>query len=154
MADSMTGIVELIQDIASQINLLSLNATIESARAGEAGKGFAVVASEVKNLANQVGQAIQQISQDIEGMQTVSSEVVESLHGIRSTFKAVKDRITDVAGAVEEQSAATGELANNMQVASSAVEDITSNLVSLAEAIDGATGFAQQGIDMYRALQR
>ncbi|MET0222293.1 MAG: PAS domain-containing methyl-accepting chemotaxis protein, partial [Tardiphaga sp.] len=64
-AQAMGGIVELIGNITSQINLLALNATIESARAGEAGRGFAVVASEVKNLANQAKQATDKITSEI-----------------------------------------------------------------------------------------
>ena len=61
----ISGVLQLIQNIAGQINLLALNATIESARAGDAGKGFAVVASEVKNLANQTTQATEEIAKQI-----------------------------------------------------------------------------------------
>lgn len=66
----------MISTITGQINLLALNATIESARAGEAGSGFAVVANEVKNLAGQAKSATAQISRVIDGMRSISGEVV------------------------------------------------------------------------------
>ncbi|NDG05163.1 MAG: hypothetical protein EB121_07455 [Alphaproteobacteria bacterium] len=72
-------IIEVITGIAGQINLLALNATIESARAGEAGKGFAVVASEVKNLANQVGKATDEITHQINEMQGATKTSVDSV---------------------------------------------------------------------------
>jgi methyl-accepting chemotaxis protein len=75
-AQAMGGIVEMISEITGQINLLALNATIESARAGEAGRGFAVVANEVKNLASQAKNATEQITNEINSMRGVSSEVV------------------------------------------------------------------------------
>lgn len=64
-ANAMDKVAQLIRTIASQISLMSLNATIESARAGEHGKDFAVVANEVKVLASQTTAATQQVTQEI-----------------------------------------------------------------------------------------
>ena len=122
-AQSMVGIVEVINDIASQINLLALNATIESARAGEAGKGFAVVANEVKNLANQAKSATENISKEIDGMRSVSDEVVSSLSVIKTSIENVREYVTSTAAAVEEQSAATNEISVSTQKAAAAISD-------------------------------
>lgn len=152
-AMAMNSIVEVINEIAAQINLLALNATIESARAGEAGKGFAVVASEVKSLANQVGKATTQISDEINGMQAISNDVVERLSGIRSAVAAVETSVTSVAGAVEEQSATTQEITSSMQTASTAVDEINNSLGSLSDAIMQANEYAQEGTELYRSLR-
>ncbi|WP_417812859.1 methyl-accepting chemotaxis protein [Thalassospira alkalitolerans] len=125
---AMGGIVEVIQNIASQINLLALNATIESARAGEAGKGFAVVANEVKNLANQAARATEEISGQIDGIQTISTEVVGVLGNIRSDVELVLDNVTTISSAVEEQSAVTNEVSGNMQSMATAVESFSGTL--------------------------
>ncbi len=82
----MGGIVDHINNIAGQINLPALNATIESARAGEAGKGFAVVATEVKSPANQAKNATDQISKEIKGMQSISLDVADSLSKIKTSI--------------------------------------------------------------------
>ncbi|WP_017435383.1 methyl-accepting chemotaxis protein [Saccharococcus caldoxylosilyticus] len=63
--EHINEIIKIIQDISSQIHLLSLNASIEAARAGEAGKGFSVVAQEVQKLANQTDESIKTISEAI-----------------------------------------------------------------------------------------
>ena len=138
-ARSMTGIVGLIQDIASQINLLSLNATIEAARAGEAGKGFAVVAQEVKSLAHQAAEATDQITREIAGMQEISGEVVGALGQIRNGVEAVREYVGTTAGAVEEQSAVSREMSANMQSASGAVSEISSGINKITEAVSQAT---------------
>lgn len=138
-AKSMTGIVGLIQDIASQINLLSLNATIEAARAGEAGKGFAVVAQEVKSLAHQAAEATEQITREIDNMQSISGNVVGALGGIKSVVEEVREYVNTTASAVEEQSAVAREMSSNMQSASSAVNEISSGISRISSAVSQAT---------------
>ena len=115
MSKAMVGIVSLIRNIAGQINLLALNATIGSARAGEAGKGFAVVTSEVKSLARQAGDATNQIAQEIDGLQQISSEVVMALGTIGRSVSAVQEYVTGTASAIEEQSIVTQEMSSAMQ---------------------------------------
>ncbi len=149
--DEMSGIVVLIQNIASQINLLALNATIESARAGEAGKGFAVVASEVKNLANQVAAATNQISDEIVNVQSVSNNVVDGLARIMASITPVQTSVTEVASAVEQQGAATQQIASNMQATTTAVNDIDFSLSEIAKAVEGANEQAVEGIRLYRS---
>lgn len=116
-ATAMGGIVELIANITSQINLLALNATIESARAGEAGRGFAVVASEVKNLASQAKHATEKITAEINGLNGISGDVTESLVAIKAAIAEVNEYVNSTAAAVEEQSAVTSDMSVNMQMA-------------------------------------
>jgi methyl-accepting chemotaxis protein len=131
---SMTSIISLIQDIAGQINLLALNATIESARAGEAGKGFAVVASEVKSLAGQTAKATEQIAREIEGVQAISRETVESLDTIQSSIDHVREFVTNVAGAIEEQSAVMRDISSNMQIAAMGVDSVNKSVNEIVQA--------------------
>jgi methyl-accepting chemotaxis protein len=139
---SMGDIVGLIRGIASQINLLALNATIESARAGDAGKGFAVVAGEVKNLARQAANATNQITTEIEKMQSVSDEVVVALDQINASIAQVQTYVSGTAGAVEEQSAVTQNMSADMQAAAGSVAAINDNIV----AISGAVGQVGQAV--------
>jgi methyl-accepting chemotaxis protein len=135
---AMSGIVDLIKNIAGQINLLALNATIESARAGEAGKGFAVVANEVKNLAGQASRATEQISSEIEALQTASNDVVGALSNIKKSIIQVREFVVSTAGAVEEQSAVTREMSSNMQSAADAVASIGRSLGDIADSTNAA----------------
>jgi len=127
-AQRIGDVVKLISDIAGQTNLLALNATIEAARAGEAGKGFAVVASEVKNLANQTAKATEEIVAQITAIQSETKGAVAAIQHIGATIGNINEISTAIASAVEEQGAATREIARNVQEASAGTSEVSSNI--------------------------
>ena len=127
-ADRIGQVVKLINDIASQTNLLALNATIEAARAGDAGKGFAVVASEVKNLASQTGRATEEIGSQIAAVQEETANAVAAIKSIASVIARVEEISTSIASAVEQQGAATQDIAFNMQRAANGTHQVSANI--------------------------
>ncbi|KZD06403.1 hypothetical protein AUP43_10795 [Oceanibaculum pacificum] len=135
-AQQVGEVVQLIRGIAEQTNLLALNATIEAARAGEAGKGFAVVASEVKNLANQTGKATEDVSGQIEVMQSTTEEAVRAISDIAQVISEINEIATVIASAVEEQNAATQEIARNVQQAASGTQEVSTNIVGVSTAAE------------------
>ena len=127
------SVISVISAIAEQTNLLALNATIEAARAGEAGKGFAVVANEVKELAKQTASATSDITKTIETVQNGTKQAVKSMAGILERVNNVNDHINTIASAVEEQTAILAEVSNNIQGASTAVEELDGMAGQLAK---------------------
>jgi len=132
-AQKIGEVVRLIQDIASQTNLLALNATIEAARAGDAGKGFAVVANEVKTLASQTAKATEEITGQVQAVQSSTQEAVQAIAGIGNTISRIHEISATIAAAVEEQGAATNEIARNVALASAGTSEVSNNIVSVHE---------------------
>lgn len=140
-AEKIGHVIELINDIAEQINLLALNATIEAARAGDAGKGFAVVATEVKNLAEQTANATQEISSLINDIQSKTGNAVDSIKEIIHTIGQISQITKNIADAIEEQSAATREIARNIQEAASHTETVKNNVVEAVNSYSSVEGY-------------
>lgn len=124
-SSKIENIVKTIEDIASQTNLLSLNAAIEAARAGEAGKGFAVVAEEVKNLAEESAAATRDI---VELIQNSIHAAEEGNRVVEETSGALEKIVTStetVSAIVEEISAAGKVQQEYIEQISNAVEQIS-----------------------------
>jgi methyl-accepting chemotaxis protein len=134
-AEEIGRVVEMIGDIAAQTNLLALNATIEAARAGEAGKGFAVVAGEVKNLASQSARSAEDITKRVGTIQQVTRDTVGMIDEVSRAIAEMDQVTTGISVAVEEQTAATSEIARNVNVTAERASDVNQLMESVASSV-------------------
>lgn len=150
-------IVSLINDIADQTNILSLNAAIQASMAGDAGKGFAVVADEVQRLAERSGAAAKQISALVKTIQSDTNEAVTSMEQtttevvqgtrlaedagvalgeIEGVSKSLAEIIENISEAARQQAASAGKMSNTM----SSIQEITSQTTEGTRATATAVG--------------
>ena len=119
------NIISEIEDIASQTNLLSLNAAIEAARAGEAGKGFAVVAEQIRSLSEQSAKAAVDTRQLIESAIAVSNEGNEAAERVSTSIEKVINGMKEVADSSQKLSEIAEEQAKAMEQAEAGINQIS-----------------------------
>ncbi|MDY6972285.1 MAG: methyl-accepting chemotaxis protein [Thermodesulfobacteriota bacterium] len=148
-AKEIGEVTALIKRIAEQTNLLALNATIEAASAGDAGKGFAVVANEIKELANQSGQAAEDITRRIEGVQTKTEGAIKVIEDISDIIGNINESSTLITKSVEQQEITVNEISSNVQQANTGANAIAS---SIAEVAKGTNDMAKSAAEAAKGV--
>jgi methyl-accepting chemotaxis protein len=137
-SNNIDEVLKLISDISDQTNMLALNATIEASRAGDAGKGFAVVANEVKTLSAQTAKATEEIRAQVNSLQGRTGFAASQIELISKTISEMDGVVATISSAVEEQSAATREIAFNIEQAATGTTVVSSNIVTVSQAVNEA----------------
>lgn len=147
-------VIALIDSIASQTNLLALNATIEAARARDNGKGFAVVANEVKTLAGQTTKATGEIAEQIVGVRDASARTLRAMGRIRGVIGRIDEVAAGIASAVEQQGAATQEIARNAGEVAQGTDAVRSGISDIVEASETTESLAGEVLSASGEISR
>ncbi len=148
----ISKVVEIIHSIASQIDLLAINAAVEAAHAGESGKGFSVVAGEVKSLAKQTSQATEEISHQIEHIQSVSTKVVEIFKEIKKSIMEVEQYSAFVETAADDQTKSVTRIVGNISAAAVGIHNIANYIKDVMDSANRASDSSQEVLSAAKLL--
>jgi len=149
---SINEAVAVIENIAFQTNILSLNAAVEAATAGEAGKGFAVVAQEVRNLANRSAEAAKTIKNLAQQAANKSDEGMNIAKDMNEGFVIIAEKISETVKMVEDVSVASKEQMSGIEQINDAVTQLdqmtqaNAQVASQADSIANQTAFMAEGL--------
>ncbi|MDI9349063.1 MAG: methyl-accepting chemotaxis protein [Candidatus Symbiobacter sp.] len=153
-ANKIGNIVGLINSIASQTNLLALNATIEAARAGDAGRGFAVVAGEVKSLASQTAQATDEISNQVNTMQSATGIVVSTIERIAGTIGRINQIADEIQLSIQREEMSTVDIAQSVEHVARGTLKVSSNIQEVNTVVAQTSSAASQVLNSSQELNQ
>ncbi len=143
-AQTMNDIIDMINEVASQTQLLSLNASIEAARAGEAGRGFAVVAGEIGSLVEQTTNATARIADKVSEIRKEIETVVSDISEIRSEVSAQADNSIEMGRRFDDMAVRVNEVRNGIKKQNEAVDVIYASGTSISESISTLSGVSEE----------
>ncbi|MDO4766208.1 MAG: methyl-accepting chemotaxis protein [Eubacteriales bacterium] len=153
--DSISNIATIIDSIASQTNLLALNASIEAARAGEAGKGFSVVAEEIRKLAEQTGQATQEIKSVIQTVVEKSNEAVVKVELVQETqneqfeiISKTSDAFTQINESFEKILHTIQKVGSDSQILEQSKDEILDAITNISAMIEEMTASTEEAASL------
>lgn len=134
----------IIDDISTQTNLLSLNASIEAARAGEAGKGFAVVADEIRSLAEQSKEAASQISEIVTKLVEGSKESVNTVGQLNEAFAVQSEQLDETKSDMDSMLVEVDKVSDGTNRINSRIDAVNSSKNNLVEIISDLSAISQE----------